>query len=122
MMLRARRERLYARDLAPAGRSLIPSMSATVIPSLPLPFPRHESLQRMLSGAEPFAEPLTDAVKRLDHVEIVVSHFEFLAQPLDVAVDRPVIDIDLLVIGRIHQRVAALDHAGAERQRMQDQE
>ena len=39
-----------------------------------------------------------------------------------MAVDGAVIDIDLLVIGGVHQCVAALDHAGALRQRMQDQE
>ena len=38
---------------------------------------------------------------------------ELLAQPLDVAVDGAVVDIDLVVIGGVHQRVAALHHAGA---------
>src|SRR6266550_3285583 len=55
-----------------------------------------------------FLETVADAVKRLDHVEIVIGSLELLAQPLDVAVDGAVVDIDLIVIGRIHQRVPAL--------------
>src|SRR6478736_5162580 len=34
-----------------------------------------------------FLEAVTDAIERLDHVEIVVGRLELLAQPLDVAVD-----------------------------------
>src|ERR1051325_724384 len=40
-----------------------------------------------------FLETIADAVKRLDHVEVVVRHLELLAQALDVAVDGAVIDI-----------------------------
>src|ERR1700761_4464341 len=69
-----------------------------------------------------FLEAVADAVERFDHLEIVVDHLELLAQPLDVAVDGAVVDIDLVVIGRIHQRVAALHHAGTGRERLQDQE
>src|SRR5436305_6305349 len=58
-----------------------------------------------------FLEAIADAVERLDHVEIVVRLLELLAQPLDVAVDGTVIDIDLIVVGRVHQRVAPLHHA-----------
>src|SRR5690606_8313418 len=43
-------------------------------------------------------EPVADAVERLDHVEIIVDRFELLAQPLDMAVDRPVVYIDLIII------------------------
>src|SRR5690606_221784 len=69
-----------------------------------------------------FAEAVTDAVKRLDHVEVLVDGLELLAQALDVAVDRAVVDIDLLVISRIHKRVPALDHAWPLGERMQDEE
>ncbi len=41
---------------------------------------------------------VADAVQRLDGVEIVGHDFELLAQPLDVAVDGAVIDIDLIVV------------------------
>jgi hypothetical protein len=70
-------------------------------------------------------EAIADAIERFDHLEIVSrpqSVVELLAQALDVAVDGAVVDIDLIVIGRIHQRVAAFHDAGALRQRLQDQE
>src|ERR1700759_5604446 len=69
-----------------------------------------------------FAIAIADAIQRLDRVEIVGHHLELLAQPLDVAVDRAVVDIDLVVIGRVHQAVAALHEAGPLRQRLQDEE
>src|SRR5580765_4548115 len=68
-----------------------------------------------------FLEAIADAVQRLDHLEIVVDHLELLAQPLDVAVDGAVVDIDLVVIGGVHQRVAAFHHPGPGRERLQDQ-
>src|SRR5271163_3360499 len=68
-----------------------------------------------------FLKTIADAVQRLDHIEVVVACLELLAQPLDVAVDGAVVDIDLIVISRVHQGVAALHHAGAARQRVQDQ-
>src|SRR5262245_17463467 len=67
-------------------------------------------------------EPIADAVERFDHVEVVVGSLELLAQALDVAVDGAVVDVDLVVVGGIHQRVATLDHAGPAGQRLQDQE
>jgi hypothetical protein len=45
-----------------------------------------------------------------------------LAQPLDVAVDGAVIDIDLIVIGHVHQLIAAFHEAGTLRERLQQQE
>src|SRR5262249_38669809 len=80
-----------------------------------------------LCSAEPlpalgFLESIADAIQRFDHIEVVVGPLELLAQSLDVAVDGAVIDVDLIVIGRVHQRVAALDHAGPARERLQDQE
>src|SRR5258708_10154666 len=50
-----------------------------------------------------FLEAVANAVKGFDHLEIVVDDLEFLAQPLDVAVDGAIVDIDLIVIGRVHQ-------------------
>src|SRR5262249_41564086 len=75
-----------------------------------------------LTALSCFLETVTDAIKRLDHLEIIVDDLELLAQPLDVAVDGAVVDIDLVVIGRIHQRIAALYDAGTGRKRLQDQE
>ncbi len=69
-----------------------------------------------------FLEAVAHPVQGFDHLEIVVHHLELLAQPLDVAVDGAIVDINLIVIGRVHQRVAALHHARARRQRLQDQE
>src|SRR5579871_1810354 len=75
-----------------------------------------------LTALSDFLETVTDAIKRLNHLEIVIDDLEFLAQPLDVAVDGAVIDIDLIVIRGIHQRIAAFHNARAGRQRLQDQE
>ena len=47
-----------------------------------------------------FAETVADPIQRFDHVEVVIDRLELLAKPLDVAVDRAIIDIDLLVISR----------------------
>src|SRR5262245_542377 len=41
-------------------------------------------------------EAIADAVKGLDDVEVVVCLLELLAQPLDVAVDGAVVDVDLV--------------------------
>src|SRR5262245_33082678 len=69
-----------------------------------------------------FLETIADAIQRFDHLEIVVNDLEFLAQALDVAVDGAVIHVDLVVIGRVHQRVAALNHAGPGGERLKDKE
>src|SRR6202163_1389760 len=68
-----------------------------------------------------FLEAIAHSVQGLYHFEIVVHDLEFLAQPLDVAVDGAIVDIDLVVIGRVHQGVAAFHDAGARGQRLQDQ-
>src|SRR5580658_3055093 len=80
------------------------------------------ALQRSFSTPRSFLETITDAVKCFDHLEVVVDGFEFFAQALDVAVDRAVIDIDLIVIGGVHQRVAAFHHAGPRGERLEDEE
>src|SRR5436305_7151880 len=71
--------------------------------------PRRSTALRPRESA--FLEAVADAVERLDHVEVIVGLLELLAQALDVAVNGAVVDIDLVVIGRIHQRVAPLHHA-----------
>src|SRR5689334_6011762 len=99
----------YAR--VAAGRAMVPVSWSSVGPD--------GSRTVRASG---FLEAVADAVQRFDHLEIVVGYLELLAQPLDVAVDGAVVDIDLVVIGRVHQRVAALHHARPRRQRLEDQE
>src|ERR1700733_12314226 len=59
-----------------------------------------------------FLVAIPDTVQSLYMGEIVVDNLEFLAQPLDVAIDGAVIDIDVLAIGGIHQLVPVLDMAG----------
>src|SRR6185437_11074123 len=77
---------------------------------------------RVRSWASRLAVAVADAVERFDSVEIVVDDFEFLTQALDVAVDRAVIDIDLIVVGRVHQVVATFHKAGTLCEALKDQE
>ncbi|QTK80156.1 hypothetical protein AT6N2_C2571 [Agrobacterium tumefaciens] len=91
-----------------------------VFKSLP---PRIErSPQRESARSSRFAEAISYAIKRFNHIEVAIDQFELLAKALDVAVDGTVVDIDLFVISGIHQRVAAFDNAWPLRQRMQDEE
>ena len=50
-------------------------------------------------------------VERFDTGKLLVHRFELLAQAFDMAVDSPVINIDLLVIRRIHKLIARLDYS-----------
>src|SRR5579872_5215331 len=54
-------------------------------------------------GASAVAVAVSDAIERLDLGELAVDDFELLAQALDVAVDGPVVDVDVLAIGGVHQ-------------------
>src|SRR5689334_16888087 len=97
-----RRRRRAARGRA-AGRSLL------------LP-PASEPVR------SPIAVAVSDTIKRLDLRELGVDDLELLAQSLDVTVDCPIVDIDVLAIGRVHQLVAALDVTGAGGERFEDEE
>src|SRR5690606_19362783 len=66
--------------------------------------------------------PVADAVEGFDGVELGVDVAEFLAEPLDVAVDCSVVDIDLIVISCVHQLIAAFHIAGTLGQRLQNEE
>src|SRR5690606_33640345 len=68
------------------------------------------------------AEAVSNAIEGVDHVELVVDRFELFAQPLDVAVNRSVVYIDLFVIRCIHQSVAALYHTWTLCKSVKDQE
>src|SRR5258708_2460459 len=72
---------------------------------------------RQLLAASHLLEPITYTIERFDHVEVVVRCFEFLPQAFDMTVDRAVIDIDLIVVGGVHEGIAALDHPGPGRSR-----
>src|SRR5665213_2393609 len=51
------------------------------------------------AAASVFAIAITDAIERFDLCEIVVDRLELFSEPLDVAVDGAVVDIDVLAIG-----------------------
>src|SRR5437764_363984 len=72
--------------------------------------------------ASVLAVAITDAIERFDLSELAIDRFELLPQPLDVAVDRAVVDVNMLAIGRIHQLVAVFDMAGTLRQRFENEE
>ena len=44
-----------------------------------------------------FLKSVADAVEGLDHFEIRLDHLELFAQPLDVAVDGAVVDVNPIV-------------------------
>src|SRR5690606_37825334 len=69
-----------------------------------------------------FLVAVADAVERLELREVLIDLPELLAQALDVAVDGAVVDIDALAIGLVHQLVAVLDVAGADGERLKQQE
>ena len=63
-----------------------------------------------------------DAIEGFYLGKIDIDRFELLAQALDVAVDRTIIDIDVLAIGGVHQLVAVFDVSWTMRERFEDQE
>src|SRR5688500_16767362 len=60
-----------------------------------------------------FLEPIADTVESFDGFEVIVNLFELLAKTLDVAIDGAVVDIHLIVVGGVHQSIAAFNYAGA---------
>src|SRR5207244_2305574 len=68
------------------------------------------------------AVAIADAIERFDLSEVPIDGLELLPQPLDVAVDRAVVDINVLAVGGIHQLVAVLDVTGTLGERFEDQE
>src|SRR5271156_3725906 len=105
---RARRRQRALRQRAPAEVDIASRCASLLI-----------SWRLRRSG---FPEAISDAIERFDHFEFRLDDLELLAQALDVAVDRAIVDIDLIVVGRVHQGVAALDDTGSRRERLQDQE
>src|ERR1044071_9875872 len=79
--------------------------------------------QRSARSASSFlSKAIAYAVQGLDRLECRVEGAEFAPQPFDVAVDGAVVDIDVVLIGDVHQLVARLVHSGALGERFQDHE
>src|SRR5687768_14006840 len=66
-----------------------------------------------------FGKAISDAVEGFDGLELSIDGAELAAEPLDVAVDGPIVDIDIVLIGDVHQLVARFHHAGTLRQCLQ---
>src|SRR5262245_29808602 len=109
---------------AASSAAIIASPGATLRPGSRLTSPRKqeyfgESRPATAHGLASYSlVSVTDTIEGLDHVKAIVHHLELPAQPLDVAIDRAVVNIDLIVIGRLHQGVSAPDHPWATRQRV----
>src|SRR5438552_17766324 len=67
------------------------------------------------------AVSIPDAIECFDLREIRIDVLKFLAQALDVTVDRPVVDVDVLAVGRIHQLIAVFDVPRTMREGFEDQ-
>src|SRR5579871_5182777 len=80
------------------------------------------AMVRSRGARSDLAVAVTDAIERFDGVEVSVDLAELLAHALDVAVDGAVVDVDLIIVGRVHQVVAALHEPRTLRQRLQQQE
>src|SRR5436189_6393810 len=65
---------------------------------------------------------ISNAVEGLDRFEIGIDLPEFPAQPLDMAVDRAIVDIDIVLIGGVHQLIARFHEARPLGEGFQDQE
>src|SRR3546814_10462337 len=67
-------------------------------------------------------ETVADAIEGFYRLETGVHHPKLLAQPLDVAVDRPIVNIHVILIGGIHQLVTGFHEAGPLGERLKDHE
>src|ERR1044072_2169623 len=63
---------------------------------------------------------IAHAVESLDRLELAVRRPELAPQALDVAVDGPIVDIDVVLISDVHELVARFDHSGPLRKRPED--
>src|SRR5678815_869038 len=74
------------------------------------------------SASSFFSKAIAYAVKRLDSLEVGIEGAELAPQSLDVAVDGSVVDIDVVLIGDVHQLIARLDHARTLGERLENHE
>src|SRR5579862_8139576 len=77
--------------------------------------PRQRSASWSLVG-----KSVSDAIEGLDGPELGIDRPELAPEPLDVAVDGAVVDIDFVVISCIHQLVTRLNEAGSLGQCVKD--
>src|SRR5688572_29720559 len=65
---------------------------------------------------------VAESIEGFDGIEPGIDRAELAADALDVAVDRPVVDVDVVLVGDVEQLVAAFHHSRALRERFEDQE
>src|SRR5690606_4645291 len=68
------------------------------------------------------SKTVSGTIKGRDRIEIGVDLAKFAAQTLDMAVDGAIVDIDIVLIGRIHQLVATAYDSRAAGKRFESQE
>src|ERR1700737_2695272 len=68
------------------------------------------------------SEPVTHSIKRFDHVKALVDGPKPVPQPLDVAINGALVNIELLIVRSAQERVATLNCIGSTRERLEDQE
>ena len=73
-----------------------------------------------ISSSSDFPEAVSDTVKRIDHVEGIIDRRKLSTYSLDMAVDCAVVDVNVIVICRIHERVSTLDHTWTAHERLQN--
>jgi hypothetical protein len=59
-------------------------------------------------------EAIANPVQSFDHIKFVISGFELLTQPFDVAVDGAVVDIDLVIIASRRSRIPGQIRCGVQ--------
>src|SRR5579859_1769010 len=129
--------RLSIRALTSPWRSSLRTRAPTIRTARPKTFRAMISRPRRVPGSQRqretrrsarvrprsgFAVSVSDAIERLDCVELWINVAELLAHAFDVAVDGAIIDIDLIVVSRVHQVVATLHKSGPLSQRLKQQE
>src|SRR4051795_4106370 len=77
---------------------------------------------RSRSFSSLLGKAVAHAVERLDRLELGIGRPELAPEALDVAVDGAVVDIDVVLIGDVHQLVARFDHSRPLRERLEDHE
>src|SRR4051794_25715388 len=83
----------------------------------------HRPDQRTARSCSSFlSKAVPDPIERLDRLELRIGGAELAPQPFDVAVDGTIVDIDVVLIGDVHQLVPRFHHAGPLRQRLEDHE